>query len=452
MTAGVFALMTMQNEFSTARMREVWDDQHRLEKMCQVEAALAKVQGAMGIIPEEAAREIQAKVRVDQIELRRLYLESARAGHFTSGFVKYFCAGLSKEAGQYIHYGLTTQDVLDTGVVLQLKEAHYIILEHLEQIIKRLLIQAKSYQETVIVGRAHGQHAAPTTLGFKLAVVVDELARYHQRLMAIEDFVFTASMSGVVGTQASFGDQAEAVESAFAKELGLSQARICWHTQRDRFIEYGHVLAMIAGCLGKLGQDLYDLSRSEIGEFSETYQKGRQGSTTIPTLRPPYMCEAVINLGQLIGQNMSLMYQSSRLTHEKDTIAWRNQWVVLPEMCLYLSAQLNYVQALLKFGHFDLEKMEANLSVKGGELLSERIMFKLGDKIGKEAAHEVLYQIINQAREANLSFEGTLRADTRIQALVSSQELDQLLDPHTYIGTAVAKTQAVIQALEALYD
>ena len=164
------------------------------------------------------------------------------------------------------------------------------------------------------------------------------------------------------------------------------------------------------------------------------------------------MCEAVINLGQLIGQNMSLMYQSSRLTHEKDTIAWRNQWVALPEMCLYLSAQLNYVQALLKFGHFDLEKMEANLSVKGGELLSERIMFKLGDKIGKEAAHEVLYQIINQAREANLSFEEALRADTRIQTLVSSQELDQLLDPHTYIGTAVAKTQAVIQALEALYD
>ncbi len=171
MTAGVLGMMTMQNEFSTARMREVWSDHQRLDKMCQVERTLAQVQGQLGIIPKSVADEINQKVQVDQIDIRQLYLASARAGHFTSGFVKYLSSQLSPEASEYIHYGATTQDILDTSAILQLREAHNLIVEMLTRIIERLLEQAQTFRQTIMVGRAHGQHSAPTTLGYKFCLL-----------------------------------------------------------------------------------------------------------------------------------------------------------------------------------------------------------------------------------------------------------------------------------------
>ena len=449
MSAGALGIMTMQNEFSTARMREVWSDHERLDKMCQVERTLAKVQAQLGVIPDSASQAIQEIVQVDQIDLRKLYLESARAGHFTSGFVKYFSAKLGPDAGQYIHYGVTTQDVLDTSAVLQLRQAHVLVREALNRIIERLLDQAKQHKHTVMVGRAHGQHAAPTRLGYKLAILIDELDRYDQRLAACEDFVFAGSIAGVVSSYASLGEDALAIEAGVCRELGLSVPTIAWHTQRDRFIEYAHILALISGALGKMGQDLYDMSRSEIGEFEEMYQAGRQGSTTIPTLRPPYICEAIINLSGLISQSMALMYQSSRLTHEKDTIAWRNQWVALPEICMYLSAQLNYTQALLKAGQFNEDKIAANLELKHGELLSEHVMFQLGGKIGKEKAHQVLYEVINRAKAHHSHFDEELVQDPTMLSHFTVDEIKHMLNPHHYLGQTLVKTEAVIQAVEA---
>lgn len=444
MTAGVLGMMTMQNEFSTARMREVWSDHQRLDKMCQVERTLAQVQGQLGIIPKSVADEINQKVQVDQIDIRQLYLASARAGHFTSGFVKYLSSQLSPEASEYIHYGATTQDILDTSAILQLREAHNLIVEMLTRIIERLLEQAQTFRQTIMVGRAHGQHSAPTTLGYKLAIIIDELDRSLQRLESVAKFVFSGSISGVVSTYASYGPLAIDVERGVCHALNLSVPRVPWHTQRDRFIEYAHILTLISGTLGKFGQDLYDMSRSELGEFEEMYHAGRQGSTTIPTLRPPYICEAIVNLSGLISQSMGLMYQSSRLTHEKDTIGWRNQWVALPEICLYLSAQLNYTQALLKAGRYNIDRIESNLYLKDGELLSEHVMFCLGRLIGKESAHQVLYQVMNNAKAQGISFAKSLHLNDTMKEYFTEKEINYMLDPNLYIGQAIHKTDLVI--------
>lgn len=450
MGAGALGLITMQNEFSTARMRTIFDDKNRLDKMCQVERAFAKVQGELGIIPKEASDCIQKTVRVKNIAIRELYLESAKAGHFTSGFVTYFSKRLGEEAGQYIHYGLTTQDVLDTATVLILRDAHRVILDNMESLLREQIKQVRKYRQTIIVGHAHGQVAAPTTLGYQLAIVLDELGRYYKELHEIASFVFTGAFAGVVGTYASFGPQAQSIVEKACQQLDLSVPTLCWHTQRDRFIDYAHILAKFSGALGKLGQDLFDASRSEIGEFEEGYVSGRQGSTTIPTIRPPYLCEILINLNQLICQEMPLIYQSSRITGEKDTIAWRNQWVALPNICLYLSGQVNAARALIRYGRWKRTQIAKNVQQKKTEIMSEALMFALGRKIGKQRAHALLYEVMNHAQNRGLSLHEELIHNQRILSIVSIKELEETLKPSTYIGLATKKADQVVKNISDL--
>lgn len=447
MGAGVLGLMTMQNEFSTARMRDVWDDRNRLDKMILVERTLAKVQGEMGIIPSNVAKEIQEKIQVEAIDMRRLYLEGARAGHFTSGFVTYLSHLLSEEASEYIHYGATTQDILDTGMVLQLRDAHEIIIENLEKIVKELIEKAEQHKSLLTVSRVHGQHASPTTMGYKIAITLSELERYLARLKELEPFVFTGSLAGVSGTHAGYGQRAGELEEKVCNELELSAPELFWHTQRDRFIEYTHVLALISGAIGKVGQDLFNLSRSEIGEFQEMYQSGRQGSTAIPSLRPPYICEAIVNLAFLTSQEMTLMYQSMSVTHEKDTIGWRNQWVAIPNICMYLSAQLNYFRSLLKAGKFNEEQIQRNVELKDAELVSERLMLELGQKIGKQSAHGVIYKLMNLANVTAVSLADVVKKDEVFLSYFSKEELEDMLAPENYVGLAIDKTEMIVASM-----
>lgn len=294
------------------------------------------------------------------------------------------------------------------------------------------------------MGRGHGGHSPSTTIGFRAAVTLNELDRYLSRLHEIEPFVFTGVISGVVGTHAALGEKGIKLEQMVLERLNLSVPEIYWHTQRDRFVEYGHILTMISGMLQKLGQDLFDLSRAEIQEFAEPYFAGRQASTALPTKQNPYMCEAVINLGNLVQNQMNLLYEAMRVMHEKDTVGWRNIWVALPEICMYLSAQLNYSYTLLKQGNFQTEKIEQNLHLDGGSKMSERLMMALAPYIGKQSAHHLLSQIAQKAREDEVTFNKALRQNETIQQYYTKEELDDLLDPHTYTGTAAKQTKNVV--------
>lgn len=444
MGSGALGLQTMQNEFSTANMRAVWNDEHRLRNICLVERTVAQVQAELGIIPQKAAEEIQQLCRYETIQMRKLYLAAAKSGHFLAGFVKYMQDQLSESAGEFIHYGMASQDILDTAMILQLRQAHQIVDSSLQKIAKELIKIAEKYQETVAVGRGHGGHSPSTTIGFRAAVMLNELDRYLTRLHELEPFVFTGVIGGVVGTHAALGEWGMTVEKKVLERLNLSVPEIYWHTQRDRFVEYGHILTMISGALQKLGQDLFDLSRTEIQEFEEPYAAGRQASTALPTKHNPYMCEAVINLGNLVQNQMSLLYEAMRVMHEKDTIGWRNIWVALPEICMYLSAQLNYSYTLLHKGSFKTDNIERNLYLDGGSKMSERLMMDLAQQIGKQSAHHLLYKIANNARQEKISFSEALQKDETIRQYYSSEELTTLLDPHTYIGTAVEQSKKVV--------
>lgn len=431
---GALGMEMMQNEFSAIGMRNIWSDDNRLRKICEVEVTLAQAQAELRIIPKDKADIIRKHVKLENIDRRKLRLSYGRSGHFISGFVKYFEDILPENAGDYLHYGATTQDILDTGMVLQLKEAHEDTLKRLQKLMRLIAEKSEELSEAVGVGRAHGNHAIPINYGYKLAVYLNELMEMYVRLKNSEVFVFTSAFSGAVGSYAGYGEKGLETAELIAEKLELSFNRIGWHTQRSRFVDYMHILAMVSGVMGKMGKNLFDLSRSEIKEFDESYGKGRQGSTAMPTMQNPYLSEAVYNLANIIHNEMNMMYQSMLVSHEKDTITWRNQWVAIPNMNMYLSGQFAYLTAALQNGDFHLEAIEKNLHVEQGMIVSERIMLALSSKIGKSAAHCLMYTIGNVSREENRSFEENVRANEAVQEALSKEELDDLFNVHTYVG------------------
>ncbi len=445
---GALGMELMQNEFSAIGMRNIWNDDNRLQKICEVEVALADAQAELGIIPEDKAKIIREQVKDEKIDRRKLRLSYGKSGHFISGLVKYFEETLPEEAGSYLHYGATTQDILDTGMVLQLKEAHQDTLKRLKKLMRLIAKKAEELSGVVGAGRAHGNHAIPINYGYKLAVYLNELMEMSERLQASEDYVFTSAFSGAVGSYAGYGEQGLETAELVADKLGLSFDKIGWHTQRARFVEYMHIVAMLSGVMGKMGKNLFDLSRSEIKEFDESYGKGRQGSTAMPTMQNPYLSEAVYNLANVIHNEMNMMYQSMLVSHEKDTIVWRNQWVAIPDMNMYLSGQFAYLTAALQNGEFHLDAIEKNLHLEQGMIVSERIMLALSSKIGKSAAHSLMYTIGTISREENTSFEENVRMNEEIQAVLTEEALDELFDVHTYVGQSEKLCKEILNRYE----
>lgn len=444
MGAGALGLDTMQNEFSTRRMRVVWGDKNRVEKICLVERTVAKVQAELGMIPKEAAEQIDEYCRPEYIDERKLHMAGARAGHFLSGFVIYM-QEIIGEAGQYLHYGVASQDILDTAMLLQLQDAHAIIVDGVEKIAVRSYELAEQYKEQIMSARGHGTQSPPTTLGFEVATYLDEFDRLLRQLKNEEEFVFSSSIAGVVGTYASLGEKGPEVEKKVLKTLGLYTPSSFTHPQRSRFVEYSHSLTMLSGVLERIGKNLFDLSRTEINEFSESYGKQRQASTTLPGKRNPYTAEAVVNLGELIKNQMALMYDALSPRGVKETITWRNIWSALPNICMYLSAQLNYTYALIKSGDFKTDNMESNLAIDGGTKMSENVMLRLGEKIGKQNAHQVVYTLADQVIEKNTSFMEEARASEDLQQHFTGAEIDQMLNPYDYLGYAVENTERVLR-------
>lgn len=434
MGSGALGMEMMQNEFSAISMRKIWSDENRVKKICEVEVAIAKVQKELNVIPKEQADIIIENVNLKNIDWRKLRLSYGKSGHFISGFVKYFEDILPDDAGSYLHYGATTQDILDTAMILQLKDAHKDTKKRLKRLMQVIAKKASELSGVVGVGRAHGNHAIPINYGYKLAIYLNECMDLYEMLIKTEDFVFTSAISGSVGSYAGYGAKALETAENVAENLNLHFSKIGWHTQRGRLVEYTHVLAMISGVMGKMGKNLFDLSRSEIKEFEEPYEKGRQGSTAMPTMRNPYLSEAVLNLANLIHNEMNLMYQSMIVSHEKDTIAWRNQWVAVPEINMYLSGQFAYLIPALQNGSFNLEAIEKNLHIENGMLVSERIMMALAPKMSKEKTHKLLYELGNISRNENTSFEKNVRLHPEIHNNLTKEELDDLFDVHTYTG------------------
>ena len=447
MASHMIDFLTLGNNFGTPEMREVWSEENRLRQHVDVEVALAQAEGELGVIPLEAAEKIAERANAESIDLLELADEVVRLKHSfmaTINTLQRQCG----EAGEYIHYGATTQDIVDTATVLQLKQAFDIVQRDSRLVALELKKLAKQYQYTPMVGRTHGMQALPTTFGFKLAVWLDEFVRHLTRLNEIRERVLVGNISGAICTYASFGDKGPEVEQRALTLLGLNTPNIGWQAARDRFSEYASVIALISGTLGKIGNEFYNLMRTEINEIEEPFSAGKIGSSTMPHKRNPAILEGLASLTEPVFKSVALMHESMKTEHERDAMSWRAEWIALPELNIYVAAQLQMTLTVLRGMKVNSKQMLKNLELQHGLLLSEKMMFELGKKLGKQTAHQLVYESAMLAFEQERPFKDVLQENTELKQHFTEQEISQWLIAENYLGSAPRKVDVVINYAE----
>ena len=445
MASGVFDDALLKHLWSTDELRAIFNDSNRVGKWYEFEAALALEQAALGIIPKAAGDEIARNARIDKVDVEKIAAEIRRIKHPLVPALK-AVEDLCKEGlGEYIHFGPTTQDVLDTACVLQMKEAHAIYLRDMKAIGKALAKLAAAHKATPMAGRSHGVQALPITFGHKAAIWLSEMGRHHERMRELEKRVFVGGMVGAVGTQASFGPKAPELEARVMKRLGLGLADINWQPARDRFAEYVNTLALIAGTLGKIANEVINLEHTEVSELYEPFSEGKVGSSTMPHKRNPSTCEAVVGVSRALRYNSTLMLECMLIEHERDGSSWRAEWKALPESCLMMGGLLGMMKYVLEGLDVDVTQMRENLDRLGGFLLSERVMFVLSEKVGKQTAHELVYEASMHGIENGVTFERSLMENEKVKQALSADEIRAALDPTTYVGHAPQIVERVLK-------
>ncbi len=422
--------------FSAPEVAALFSDENRVQKWLDVEAALARAQAELGIIPPWAAEEIARKARVALLDLAAVGSGVSQTQHSLVPALRAFEHVCEGGAGEYIHYGATTQDVIDTGMVLQLREAWSVLLRDLRAIRQALADTARRHRDTAMVGRTHGQQALPVTFGYKVAVWVDEVDRQLERWAEAEKRVLVGNITGAVGTMSSFGAQALEMQRRALRRLGLGAPRICWHSARDRIAEVACLLVQVAGTLGKIANEIYNLQRTEINEVREPFYTGKVGSSTMPHKQNPSTVELVVALTRLVRGTLVPLTDALFQEDERDARCWRIEWAALPEACIYTGAILQHMRRVLGGLEVREANMARNLDLMGGLLLSERVMLALGERIGKQTAHEVVYEVAMRAHEEGLPFREALLGDARVTAHLDRAAIERLLDPLSYLGLA----------------
>jgi 3-carboxy-cis,cis-muconate cycloisomerase len=432
--------------YTTAEMRAVWSDAAMIQRWLDVEAALARAEAQLGIIPAAAAEEITRRARVESLDLAAMHRDLAHARHPIMPLIRALARACDPAAAGYIHWGATTQDILDTGLVLQLRAAHAIVLRDLEETRRLAAALARGHRDTVQAGRTHGQHALPITFGYKVAVWVAELDRHRERLRQMEPRVFRGQFAGAVGTLAAIGERGFELQARLCEELGLGVPDIAWHTARDGLAEAVCVYALVAGTLAKIANEVIELQRTELGEVEEPFHRGQVGSSTMPHKRNPSTCEHVVALGRLLQGQVGPVLGGLVAVHERDKRVGVTEQAVLPEVCCLLAGMLHGTTAVLAGLRVHPERMAANLGALGGLLLSEAVMLALARHLGRAQAHALVYELSMDAVERGVSFRDLLLADPRVTTHLGPAALDALLDPRRYTGLAAAFVDRVAGA------
>lgn len=422
------------DQFSTSEMRKVFSDENLVQQWINVEVSLAVVEADLGIIPKEAAEEIKFKGRVELFNFDSIKKGIDHTWHPIVPFIREYKSLCENSFGEYLHWGVTTQDIMDTGVVLQIKEAIQIIERDINEIAETLCHLAEKHAETPMAGRTHGQHALPITFGYKVAVWASEINRHLDRLKQMKSRVLTGNVAGAVGTLASLGPVGIDVQKGVNDYLGLETPDIAWHVSRDRFADVTSLLGMIGGTFGKIANEIIQLQKTEIAEVEEPFQMGKIGSSTMPQKRNPMACEAIVGLCRLLRTQSPLGFETMVQEHERDMGPWQSEWEFIPEMFLLSSSVLHHMKWILKKLHVYPDNMRANLEKSNGLIMSEAIMMKLAEKIGRQEAHDVIYNLAMDAFENKKSLREVLLNDHTVSQALSLQEVEELLDPISYTG------------------
>ncbi|MFC4275352.1 adenylosuccinate lyase [Achromobacter aloeverae] len=434
MSSYVIDSALFRDQFGTQAMRDIFSDGNTVQKWLDVEAALARVQARLGIIPQAAADEIQHKARVELIDLQALKAEMDRTSHPIVPLLRAMKKACHGDAGEYIHWGATTQDIMDTGTVLQLRDALREIDSAMRVVLDKAAALAKTHRDTTMVARSHGQQALPITFGFKAAVWVAELRRNLLRLSQMRERVLVGQFSGAVGTLAALGDQGIEVQEGLFRELGLGAPEITWHVSRDGMAELACVLGICASTLGKIAHEIYTLQKTETAELEEPFSPGKVGSSTMPHKRNPPACETVVALSRIVRSTVPLALESMMAEHERDKIVLQTEREFVSRTCsMTHAAALKMVNVLDRLS-VRTRNMERNLHIQNGLLLSEAVMMHLSDALGRQEAHEIVYRVCMEVFEQGGNLKDAILNEPELKGRISAQELDRVLDPHAYIG------------------
>lgn len=439
--------------FTQPAMRAIFSDSGRVQGMLDFEAALARAEARAGLIPASAVAPIEAACQAELYDFAALSVAIATAGNSAIPLVKALgkqVAARSTEAERYVHLGATSQDAMDTGLVLQLRAAIELLEADLASLAARLAEQAERHAEVPLAGRTWLQHATPVTLGMKIAGWLGAITRHRQRLAELKPRLLSLQFGGASGSLAALGEHAWPVAEALADELGLSLPEQPWHTQRDRLVEFAALLGMLAGSLGKLGRDLSLLMQTEAGEVFEPAAPGKGGSSTMPHKRNPVGAAVLIGAATRAPGLVATMLAAMPQEHERSLGLWHAEWETLPELCCLVSGALQQALQLVPGLEVDAARMRANLDLTRGLVLAEAVSIALAQRIGRDAAHHLLEQCCKQAVKEGAHLRAVLGANAEVTARLSAAELDQLLDPAHYLGQArrwVARALAEHHAL-----
>src|ERR671919_2324345 len=422
--------------FTTPAMRAVFSDEARLQRMLDVEAALARAQAKLGLIPADAAEEITDKADVSRFDLAAIGRGTELVGYPIVPLVKALSQACAGDAGRWVHWGATTQDIIDTALVLQLRDGLELIHQDLQGIEAALVDLARRYRATPMAGRTHAQHALPITFGFKCALWLAPLERHFDRVNRLSGEVAVVQFGGAVGTLASLGADGIRVMEALAAELGLSAPPIAWHVGRDGLAEVAGFLGLLTGPPGKIATYVTLLMETEGGEGAEPHQEGRGGSSTMPQKRNPIACEFILACAKNVRELVPVMLDAMVQDHERATGPWHAEWIALPQAFALTAGALHHARALLEGLVVDPERMRRNLDITRGMISAEAVMMALAPQVGRDEAHHLVAAACQRALAHGRHLREELQADAVITAHLPPERLVELLDPRNYTGLA----------------
>jgi adenylosuccinate lyase len=433
--------------YGSPEMLKIFDEENRLQKMLDVEAALAWAHGQLGNISKTDAQKIVDKASTKYVMLSRVKEIENEIRHDVMALVRAL-AEVCGSSGEYVHLGATSSDMLDTATALQLKEAVNLIEERLNELESVLLSRAEKHKMSIMMGRSHGQHALPTTFGFKAAVWTREVSRHIQRLRDCKERLLAGKMSGAVGTQAGLGPKALEIQELVMERLGISASDISTQiVQRDRYAELTCILAILASTLDNIASEIRELQRPEIAEAFEAFEQKKQvGSSTMPHKRNPMISERICGLAKILRSLVSPALENVPTWHERDLTQSSCERFVIPEECILIDYILILMIRVLKGLEVDEQKMWENMEITKGRMMSEAVMLALAKKgLGRQKAHELTRQLAIKSHNEQRPFKQVLAENSTAKKLLSPEEIEQIMDPRNYLGTAPRQIELVIE-------
>lgn len=444
MAASIIDSSIFQGIFTTDAMRHVWSDENRTAKYLEIERALAIVQGRLGLIPQEAADEIVRHCRLEEIDMARLREQTERIGYPILGVVTQLNQLCRDQLGEYVHWGATTQDITDTATVLQIREALELVDGELAAIAAAMAKLAQEHRLTPMIGRSNLQQAIPVTFGYKMAGLLSAVLRHRERLAQLKERVLVGEFAGAAGTLASLEKGAMETQAGLCAELGLKQPAIAWHTIRDNIAETGALLGLIGGTLGKLSMDVKLMMQTEVGEVFEPYHHGRGSSSTMPQKRNPIASCYIHAAISVVRQHAAALMDAMVADHERSTGPWEIEWIVLPEAFCLIAGALKQSRAVVEGLEVDAAAMRRNIDLTGGLVMSEAVMMGLGPYIGREFAHDLVYDLCRESLTRRVPLIDLLAEHPQIKRHVGRAELERMLDPAHYLGQSGVMVDRVL--------